>query len=123
MPNTIYDKDWDEGRQLQVSSRKVNLPLGHDHPHYPNKSESAMLRKLMQDSKCSEEEVRARKGNRQKLAMAAKEPEQQGNTDRRQLKIKRRARSLAKAECIPIWEAQARAGLDLKRQERNRLDY
>ena len=123
MPNTIYDKDWDEERQLYVSSRKTSLPLGLDAPHYPNKSEGAMLRKLMQAGKCSEEEVRSQKGNRQKLAKAAKAPMQKGNTDRRQLKIKRRARSLAKLEGIPIWEAQVKAGLSLKRQERNRWDY
>lgn len=114
MPNTIYDQDWDEERQQYVSSRKSGLPLGPNHPHYPNKSEAAMLRKLMRAGKCSEDEVRAQKGNRQKLAEAAKDPMRLGNTDRRALKLKRRARNIAAREGIPIWEAQAKVGLNIK---------
>lgn len=114
MPDTIYDQDWDDERQEYVSSRKKGRPLGPNAPHYPNKSEAAMLRSLMREGKCSEEEVRASKGNRQKLAKAAMAPMQKGTTDRRALKLKRRAREIAKQHDIPIWRAQEYVGLDTK---------
>ncbi len=117
MPSTIYDQDWDEERQLYVSSRKTGLPLGPDHPHYPNKSEKAMLRTLMREGQCSEEEVRSRKGNRQKLAEAAKAPMQKGNTNRRELEAKRRRRAEAKRKGVQVWELEAEA------PRRNRWDY
>jgi len=109
----IYDEDWDHERQQYVSSRKSGRKLGPDAPHYPNKSEHKALVKLMQASGMTEEQVRAVKENRQLLAQARKEPTKAGNTDRRQLRIKRYARQLAKAKGIPIWEAQKQAGLDL----------
>jgi hypothetical protein len=116
---TIYEEDWDQDRQQYVSSRKCGKPLGPDAPHYPNKSEHKALVKLMQASGMSEDEVRAVKANRQLLANARKEPTKSGDTDRRQLRIKRYARQLAKSKNIPIWEAQKQAGLDLA-QSRNR---
>ena len=106
MPKTIYDQDWDEERQLYVTSRKCNKPLGPDAPHYPNKSEAAMLRRLMQEGQCSEEEVRSRKGNRQKLAQAAREPMRPGKTDRLALEAKRR-RSQAKRLGVEVWQLPA----------------
>lgn len=111
MPDTIYDQEWDDERQQYVSSRKSGRLLGPNAPHYPNSSERAMLRNLMRKGRCSEEEVRAQKGNRQKLAEAARDPQRPGTTDRRALKMKRHARSVAKREGTPIWEAQARIGL------------
>lgn len=104
MPDTIYDQDWDAERQLYVSSRKCNKPLGPGAPHYPNKSEAALLRKMMQAGKCSEEEVRAQKGNRQKLAAAAKAPQLKGGTDRRALDAKRRRRTQAKRLGLEVWQ-------------------
>jgi hypothetical protein len=113
--STIYEEDWDHERQQYVSSRKCGKPLGPDAPHYPNKSEHKALVKLMQASGMTEEEVRAVKENRVLLAKARKEPTKSGDTDRRKLRIKRYARSLAKSKGIPIWEAQKQAGLDLAR--------
>lgn len=113
---TIYDEDWDHERQEYVSSRKCGKPLGPDAPHYPNKAERRELARIMQESGLTEDEVRANKDHRRRLAKAAKSPMQQGDTDRRQLRIKRHARTLAKAKGIPIWEAQKQAGLDLDKR-------
>lgn len=119
---TIYEEDWDYEREQYVSSRKCGLPLGPNAPHYPNKSERKVLAQMMQSSGMSEEEVRAVKENRQKLAKAAKEPMKKGDTDRYALRVKRHARSIAKSRNIPIWEAQKAAGLEL-RQKRSFLDW
>lgn len=114
---SIYDEDWDPERQQYVSSRKCGKPLGAGERHIPNNSERRELARLMQASGMSEDEVRAVKENRQLLAKARKEPTKPGVTDRRQLRIKRRARSIAKLEGIPIWEAQKKAGLAIREYE------
>ena len=97
-----------------MSGRKCGRPLCQDAPHYPNKSEYKALVKLTQASGMTEEEVRAIKENRQLLAAAAKEPMKSGDTNRYQLRLKRRARQIAQRKGIPIWEAQKEAGLELK---------
>jgi hypothetical protein len=104
MADTIYDQDWDDERQMHVSGRKVGLPLGRGAPHYPNKAERAELKRLMKAGRCDEDEVRASKGNRQKLAKAAKSPMQKGTTDRRALQAKRRNRQRAKSLGVEVWE-------------------
>ena len=116
---TIYDQDWDHERQLWVSSRKSGRKLGPDAPHYPNKAERRELARIMQESGLTEEQVRANKDHRRRLAAAAKSPMKQGGTDRRELRQKRLARSIAKSKGIPIWEAQKEAGLQLQQ----RRDY
>ena len=103
-PVTIYDQDWDDERQQYVSSRKRSLPLGPNHPHYPNKAERAELKRLMREGQCSEEEVRASHGNRVLLAKAAKSPMQKGSTDRQALKAKRIDRARAKRLGIEVWQ-------------------
>jgi hypothetical protein len=103
-------------REQYVSGRKCGKPLGPDAPHYPNKAERRELAKIMQESGLTEEEVRKNKDHRRRLAQAAKSPTQQGSTDRRQLRLKRHARVLAKNKGIPIWEAQKLAGLELQQR-------
>lgn len=103
MPS-IYEQDWDDERQLYVSGRKVGLPLGPNAPHHPNKAERAELKKLMREGQCGEDEVRASKGNRQKLAKAAKSPMARGSTDRRDLATKRARRAKAKSLGVQAWE-------------------
>lgn len=102
MPS-IYEQDWDDERQLYVSGRKVGLPLGPNAPHHPNKAERAELKRLMREGQCGEDEVRASKGNRQKLAKAAKSPMALGSTDRRDLEKKRARRQAAKSLGVEAW--------------------
>lgn len=71
----------------------------------------------MQASGQTEAEIRAVKENRQVLAAAAKAPCLDGSTDRRKLRLNRWARTIAKIESIPIWEAQVKALAALRRQE------
>lgn len=106
----IYDQDWDSGREEYVSSRKCGKPLGPEAPHYPNSSERKELVKIMKKSGMTEDEVRSVKTNRQALAKARKAPTNRGDTDRHRLKLKRKARGIARTG-VPILEAQQRVGL------------
>lgn len=116
---SYWDADYDQHVGHQ-SKHKAGRPMGPDAPHYPNKSERKLLVHLMHASGMTEAEVRAVKENRQKLAKAAMEPCQRGDTNRFMLKVKRNARTIAKARNIPIWEAQAIAKKELTERVQHR---
>ena len=96
------------------STNKIGKPMGHGHPHIPNKAERKKLAELMQASGDSEEVVRSNYFNRKALSAAAKTPAARGTTDRQRLAIKRRARSMMKYKGMQPWEAIAQAEKDFK---------
>ncbi len=105
----IYDEIWDDERQEYVSSRKIGKPLGPNAPHYPNKSERVLLTQMMQKSGLTEEQVRAIKSNRVKLAQAQKAPEYgtrpwRGPNSRANFELKRRKRQEANRLGVQVWE-------------------
>jgi hypothetical protein len=104
----IYDEIWDDERQEYVSSRKIGKPLGPNAPHYPNKSERVLLTQMMQKSGMTEEQVRAIKSNRVKLAQARKAPTLGrpwlGPDSRANFELKRAKRKRAKSLGVQVWE-------------------
>ncbi len=66
-----YDLD-DDADRIYLSRRKKGLRLGGSNPHYPNKNEAKMLRKIMAQTHLTKEQVRACKKYRIMLAESAK---------------------------------------------------
>lgn len=96
---------WDSERQEYTSSRKAGKPLGPDAPHYPNKAERKLLTQMMQKSGQTEDEVRASKSNRQKLAAASKSMMQTKGYNRRyEYEIKIRRRNEAARLGVEVWQ-------------------
>jgi len=87
------------------SSRKRGKPMGKGAPHIPNKAERKLLTTMMQTSGQTEEQVRASKSNRQKLAKAAKSMSQPKPDGHRQLVERRRCqRQAALIMGIPAYD-------------------
>lgn len=106
---TVWDKwgrdGWDHDRQQVFSSRKSGKPLGLGAPHYPNKAERKLLTQMMQKSGQTEEQVRASKSNRQKLAAASKSMSRsQSVHNRRAYEAKVARRNEAARLGVQVWE-------------------
>lgn len=87
------------------SARKIGKPMGPSAPHLPNKAERKLLTEMMRKSGQSEEEIRSVKGNRQKLAKAAKSPQTaKPNGHRREIERKRLSRSVASTMGVPVYD-------------------
>lgn len=87
------------------SARKIGKPMGPSAPHLPNKAERKLLTEMMRKSGQSEEEIRGVKGNRQKLAKAAKSSQMaKPNGHRREIEYKRLTRSVANKMGIPTYD-------------------
>lgn len=101
--------------------RKAGHPLGADAPHIPNKQEAKELRRLMQKSGESEEQVRSNLVNRRKLAKAAKSSQASGN--RHRIVLIRLRRSIAASMGLPAYAPQVQdaALAQLKRQASRRF--
>lgn len=107
------DDEWYHMQHEYTSARKAGKPMGHGAPHYPNSAERVLLTQMMQKSGKTEEEVRADKGNRQKLAAAAKSMAQgKGKKHRYQILLKRAKRSIAAALGVPAYHPDVEKYLD-----------
>lgn len=83
-----FDKD---GHYVFRSPRKQGRPMGPGNPHLPNKAERKLLTNMMKAGGLTEEQVRAIKGNRQKLSAAAKSMSQpKGNIDIETKRLRRK---------------------------------
>lgn len=103
----IANNGWDEERQKMIGGRKVGKPLGPDAPHYPNKAERVLLTQMMQKSGQTEEQIRAIKSNRRKLAVAAQSMMKSQNPQaRREYEVKMRRRKEAAWLGLEVWELQ-----------------
>ena len=101
----IANNGWDEERQKMIGGRKVCKPLVPDAPHYPNKAERVLLTQMMKKSGQTEEQIRAVKSNRQKLAVAAQSMmKSQNPRARREYEVKMRKRKEAAQLGIQVWE-------------------
>lgn len=111
---SIYEEDWNFDREQYVSSRKCGKPLGPGAPHYPNTAERVLLTQMMQRSGKTEEQVRADKGNRQKLAAAQKSmgapSTWQQKEARRKLESKRQRRRAASRVGVEVWQLKEKNG-------------
>lgn len=95
------------------SARKAGKPMGPGAPHYPNSAERVLLTQMMQKSGQTEEQVRAEKSNRQKLAKAAKSMDQgKGRQHRYNILLKRAKRGIAAALGVPPYHPDVETYLD-----------
>ena len=95
------------------SARKAGKPMGAGAPHYPNSAERVLLTQMMRKSGQTEEQVRADKSNRQKLAKAAKSMSQgKGKKHRYEILLKRAKRSIAAALGVPPYHPDVEKYLD-----------
>lgn len=74
--DTCGDESCEHAESLPLTKRSPkrikNLPLGPNAPHYPNKNERKMMRKLRAQGRMTKEQVQAVQSNRQKLATASR---------------------------------------------------
>lgn len=104
---SYYHEDFDNN---YISGRKRGHLLGHGAPHIPNKEEAKELRRLMQKSGETEEQVRSKIENRRLLAKAAKSPMQSvGN--RYEYERKRMQTRIAKSKGLPGWHPEVQKEL------------
>jgi hypothetical protein len=95
------------------SARKYGKPMGAGAPHYPNTAERVLLTQMMQKSGQTEEQVRADKSNRQKLAEASKSMHMgKGRQHRYNILLKRAKRGIAAALGVPPYHPDVEKYLD-----------
>lgn len=104
---TEYDEEDFEPPNYVKRGRKAGHLLGRGAPHIPNKQEAKELRRLMQKSGESEEQVRGKVENRRKLAQAAKSPQVAGN--RQRIVFIRLRRRIAASMSLPAYDPQVQA--------------
>jgi hypothetical protein len=97
---SYYHEDFDNN---YISGRKRGHLLGVGAPHIPNKEEAKELRRLMQKSGETEEQVRGKIENRRLLAKAAKSPMQSNGAKRWKFLLKRRQKIVAQRLGLPGW--------------------
>lgn len=117
MMNFWCDSDDDTDQPDYVArGRKFGHPLGAGAPHIPNKQEAKELRRLMQKSGESEEQVRSNLANRRKLAKAAKSSQASGN--RHRIVVMRLRRRIAASMGLPAYAPQVQEATlaELKRR-------
>ncbi len=94
-----------EDRAPYRVKRKRGKPMGDGAPHIPNKAERKLLTTMMRESGQTEEQVRASKSNRQKLAKAAKSmQEAKPNGHRQQVERRRLTGQAALIMGIPAYD-------------------
>ena len=87
------------------SIAKKGAVLGQDGKHYPNKTESAELRRLMKKSGETKEQVLAKKENRRLLAAAQKAPAKSPDkAARSRKKIMDARKEIAKNMGLPVYD-------------------
>jgi len=95
----MFDEDYDDRpSRWHLSKRKLGkiLAVGSTEAgHIPNKAERRLLTQMMQKSGQTEEQVRASKSNRQKLAAAAKSMSAPIPGKRRAYELKQEKRRIA----------------------------
>jgi hypothetical protein len=93
---------------MKVSERKEGMLLGPNEKHHPNKNESKELRRLMQKSGETEDQVRAKKENRIKLSTAQKPKESNDESINKRYKflVKRAKHRIAKYLNVNVWDEQ-----------------
>lgn len=107
---SYYDDDEYVDRDY-VSERKIGKPLGRGFPHLPNKQEGKELRRLMQKSGETEEQVRSKVENRRLLAAARKSPTVSTGAKRWKYEVKRRQTLIARRLGLPGWHPTVQAEL------------